>query len=461
MSSTDGILPMYFSALEIANVKCFGSRQVLDLKDATGAISPWTLILGDNGVGKTTLLKSLVWMTPVEEFNEAIKAGAGISGVAHKPAMDDFENAQFEQLNGKHGSLRLKVGASIAIDTSLGQKFAKAHEIFYSVSVTFKEDGDIMGISTEYAGLPQFETLNLFAYSAGRHMGINNFEQASLKSPTANLFSESGDLYDAEQILSNLEFSSLREGGDGKSTRLLAKVKQVLADLLPDIKSTEHIIVNPPINAEGTLNAHLVEIITPYGKVPLTELSLGYKTMMAWILDLALRMLWRNPEMDDPLSQPAVVLVDEIDLHLHPKWQRMIREYLLRHFPNTQFICTAHSPFMAQSSETENICVLRRSGNESKIENEPAIVRGWRIGQIVTSDLFGIDGERSEEVEEMINRRRALLDKEFRTAEEEVELKELDSQLSALPVADRQEDQQLLDQLRKGTEALKREGRLK
>ncbi len=458
----DDILPLYFSTLEIANVKCFGSRQVLDLKDGKGAISPWTLILGDNGVGKTTLLKSLVWMTPVEEQDKGLKESSGISGVALKPAMDDFEkDAQFEQLNGKHGSRRLKIGASFTKHTRLCQKPEMADELSFSVSVTFGEKGELLSISTEYAELARFETLNLFAYSAGRHMGINNFEQANLKSPIANLFSESGDLYDAEQILSNLEYSSLKEGNEGKSTRLLAKVKHVLEDLLPDIQSAEHILINPPINSDGTLNNHLVEVITPYGKVPLSELSLGYKTMLAWILDLALRMLWRNPEMDDPLSQAAVVLVDEIDLHLHPKWQRSIREYLLRHFPNTQFICTAHSPFMAQSSEAENLCVLRRFSNEVKIENEPAVVSGWRIGQFATSELFGIDGERSEEVEELIKSRRALLDKETRTPEEELQLKALDEKLSTLPVADRQEDQQLLDQLRMATEALKREGKLK
>jgi hypothetical protein len=461
MSSTDSNLPMYFSALEIENVKCFGSRQILDLKDSGGAISPWTLILGENGVGKTTILKILIWMTPVEEQEES-KSGISAPMVALKPAMDDLENVQFEQLNGKHGGMSLKVAASIVRGTSLRQKPASADEIAYSVSVPFKEDGDIddLGISTEYFGLPQFETLNLFAYSAGRHVGINNFEQPSLKSPTANLFSDSGDLYDAEQILSNLEFSSLREGGEGKSTRLLAKVKQVLTDLLPDIRSTEDIIINPPFNADGKQNVYPIEVITPYGKVPFKELSLGYQTMMAWIMDLALRMFSQNPEVDDPLSQPAVVLVDEIDLHLHPKWQRDVRENLLKHFPHTQFICTTHSPFMAQSSAGDNLVVLRRAEGEVYIQNDPQVVKEWRIGQFI-SELFDIGSERGPGIEKKVNRRRELLDRKDLAPEEAEELARLDNELADLPVDSDPATEALLAELQRLTENYKGGGEKK
>ena len=65
---------VYFSSLELANVRCFGKRQVLELTDDEGRPAQWTLLLGDNGVGKTTLLQCLAWMRPVPAGTE--KEGA-------------------------------------------------------------------------------------------------------------------------------------------------------------------------------------------------------------------------------------------------------------------------------------------------------------------------------------------------------------------------------------------------
>jgi AAA domain, putative AbiEii toxin, Type IV TA system len=71
--------------------------------------------------------------------------------------------------------------------------------------------------------------------------------------------------------------------------------------------------------------------------------------MMAWVSDIGWRLFARYPDSLNPFHEPAIVLVDEIDLHLHPKWQRQLRERLTLHFPNVQFIATAHSPLMVQA----------------------------------------------------------------------------------------------------------------
>jgi energy-coupling factor transporter ATP-binding protein EcfA2 len=442
---------MYFSTLEVENVKSFGKKQILDLKDGNGKLSPWTLILGDNGVGKTTLLKCLSWMIPVEapplksEGTEEMEKSE--VNVIIKPFMDDLNESNFEQLIRKGDDIKTSIKITLTNDIELKGTPTDANTISLGMSFE-KVGGKLEVITPSLDKLSKFNSPNLFAYSASRHLAFKNIEDSELKDPTSNLFSESGDLYDAEQLLSMLDTASIRQGRKGKATDLLFKVKDILVDLLPDIKSPDNIIINSPINDDGSINRDLVEVRTDDGKVKLFDLSLGYKTMLAWIVDLAVRMLWRFPESIEPLKEPAIVIVDEVDLHLHPIWQRMIRKKLTHHFPATQFICTAHSPFMAQSSEMENLCVINRDGKDVCIENEPFIVQGWRIGQIATSELFGIVSERSEDIDEKVEQRRKLLKKATLTAAEQTKLERLNAEIGSLPVGESIEEDQAVNLLR-------------
>lgn len=86
-------------------------------------------------------------------------------------------------------------------------------------------------------------------------------------------------------------------------------------------------------------------------EVPFDYLSDGYRNMLGMVADIAIRCATLNPTRrgDSVRDTPGVVLVDEIDLHLHPKWQRHIVADLLTAFPNVQFIATTHSPFVIQS----------------------------------------------------------------------------------------------------------------
>ncbi|MEK8015289.1 MAG: AAA family ATPase [Candidatus Parabeggiatoa sp.] len=91
----------------------------------------------------------------------------------------------------------------------------------------------------------------------------------------------------------------------------------------------------------------------------ISELSHGFRTMLALVMDLARRMAQANPHLDKPLNEEAIVLIDEIDLHLHPKWQQTILPDLMRTFPNTQFIVTTHSPQVLTTIHKENIWSLK------------------------------------------------------------------------------------------------------
>ena len=90
------------------------------------------------------------------------------------------------------------------------------------------------------------------------------------------------------------------------------------------------------------------------------QLSGGYRIALALVADLARRMAQGNPHLDDPLESEAVVLIDEVDLHLHPQWQQRILVDLRRTFPNAQFIVSTHSPQVLTTVEPQRIVHLRR-----------------------------------------------------------------------------------------------------
>jgi predicted ATP-binding protein involved in virulence len=96
----------------------------------------------------------------------------------------------------------------------------------------------------------------------------------------------------------------------------------------------------------------------------LKQLSDGELCLIALIADIARRLAIANPKLTNPLEGKAIVLVDEIDLHLHPGWQRKLIDNFQRTFPKTQFIFSTHSPQMIGHVEPKNIWIFKRENNE-------------------------------------------------------------------------------------------------
>ena len=86
-------------------------------------------------------------------------------------------------------------------------------------------------------------------------------------------------------------------------------------------------------------------------RVPFHLLSDGYRNVVGMAADIAYRMATLNPHLLERVigETPGIVMIDEIDLHLHPNWQRQVVDHLLRAFPQVQFVATTHSPFIIQS----------------------------------------------------------------------------------------------------------------
>lgn len=224
----------------------------------------------------------------------------------------------------------------------------------------------------------------------------------------------------------------------------------MLVSLLPDVMNIKDIQVNAPRLVNKRMKESEVLINTKHGKkIPLNDFSLGYKNAVYLSMDLSWRLFNHYSDSKNALKEPAVVLIDEIDLHLHPKWQTEIIESLSYHFPNVQFIVTAHSPLMVQPSTNINFAVLEFKDGSVDIINEPVDIDGWRYDQILTSQFFGLKTARGL-YGNLLDKRSTLIAKKKLTPNDRKELETIDLQLSQFPSGENQkqiEEQKIIDQI--------------
>lgn len=115
------------------------------------------------------------------------------------------------------------------------------------------------------------------------------------------------------------------------------------------------------------------------------QLSDGEKCTLSMVGDLARRLSIANPDSKDPLKGEGVVLIDELDLHLHPGWEVTILQRLIDTFPNCQFIVSTHSPLILSSLKPENIFMLCFDEKTKIIWNHPNAANGLTVNEILTS----------------------------------------------------------------------------
>lgn len=447
----------YFKSLKLENVRSFGSEQFLDLTDENGHLARWTLLLGDNGVGKTTLLQCLGWMRPGYEGSPGSKT-LGIG-----PALPSEENEIVEGLLRVGKKSVFEISAEISqgskLDTIPKESFLTNIKASFNKRLLNEVKPSWLSESAFQKKFGEFKEPFIIAYGANRHMGNQNISSNELKDTIANRLSSSTELYDVEEILIELDYAARTKKRRGKEQNLLDKLKLSLAQILPNGRVVEDIEIVAGQFTEGEFKRSAVKLRTFSGSVPISALSLGYQTMLAWVLDLTWRLSHQYPDSKDPRNEPAIVLIDEIDLHLHPHWQLKVMDTLAELFKSTQFIASAHSPLMVQSKPNANFAVIQQKGTEAVIENEPGTVRGWRVDQILNSDYFSIYSSRDPLTQTLYTHRNSLLKNFNRTKEEETALQKVEEEIIALPTAINPEDIEAMELIRQAAELLKNENK--
>lgn len=417
--------PAYFLSLSLENVRSFGKKQTISFARADGRPAQWTIILGDNGVGKTTVLKSLVAHTPVPDPR--------IEGI--------YGTKYFESWNYKWEPIRDEsLESSIECEIGRGCFIQQADRPNYKwVKVSQR-----IGVEWHY-GLPNKEEVVIqnslksffcLAYGAGRTTGNSTLSEKPETADTcASLFDDRADLLNPEEWFLFADYRMAKDK-DPLTTQNFHLIKAALLKIMEEGEVTDLDVA--PVQSGSGSPRQGVRFKTPYGWVRLRDMSLGYQTLVVWLTDLADKLFVRYPNSQNPLEEPAIVLIDEIDLHLHPSWQRKLLKSLGEIFKNTQFIATAHSPLVVQAAGDvdANVVLLRREGDQTVVVTDVADVRGWRLDQILTSELFGLETARSPATERKLARRAELLTKTKRTAAEKKELAALTQELDAEPAGE-------------------------
>jgi energy-coupling factor transporter ATP-binding protein EcfA2 len=421
-------LTAYILSLTLENVRCFGPKATLDLSDRSGKPARWTIILGVNGTGKTTLLQSLVG------FQLLSNPPPMLSELRSRDPMSDTERSITPSrfalwvLEGSFSFVRGNAGgnASWKAQYAISHELAVTPTMLPTVTTSVSPKGD--EFKQSHCGFSPW----CCAYGAGRRLGSASLITGEVNDPTATLFSDRAELRNAEEWLIQLDYAAKSDKHDKDAQHRLTQAKELLLSIMPEDEITDI-----RFDTTGGPNPKArVEFKTRSGWVPLRQLGYGYQTLITWVADLVSRMAERYPDSKNPLAEPAVVLVDEIDLHLHPKWQRKLMGFLTQRFPNTQFIATAHSPLVVQAAADANLAVLRWEGDHVVIDNEVDNIRNWRIDQILTSDLFGLETARPPQIEAWMMERKALLTKPRMTAADKRRVEELEEKIGPLPVGE-------------------------
>jgi len=128
--------------------------------------------------------------------------------------------------------------------------------------------------------------------------------------------------------------------------------------------------------------------------LPVTALSDGYRSFICWVADLLYQLSTCCPEDLELSEMPGVVMIDEIDLHLHPEWQRTVLAIISRAFPKLQFIMTTHSPIVA-GAHTGRLFLTGKQDGKATIEEGDFSIHGKNADQILLSPYFDLETSRA------------------------------------------------------------------
>ena len=389
---------MYVKSLQFENLKSFRKLR-FDFTRPDGSLPGWNVFVGGNASGKSTILKTiaLVLAGPTAA-RQLISSTAGWITAGEKLGRAKLE------IQWDHGYDRFRPGgAPLVSGFEAGlrwqEKFDEQAVLkeweFRTPAHVFKAPTGALEPNAGawfVCGYGPLRRLTGSSNEATRH-ALAGGKEASL----VTLFYEDAALSESEVWLKELQFKELER--DPRAKALLAQIKAFLNDgLLPHgfelAKITsDHVFVRSGKNLE----------------LPMRDLSDGCRSAYAVILDIIHHMaeayevnelFQQNSGGHWVVAKPGVILIDEVESHLHPAWQRQICEWLKERFPKVQFFVTSHSPLIVQAADPNGIFVLPLPGEKRAARQldagECERIRLGKAEKVLLGEAFGLQSTRSQ-----------------------------------------------------------------
>ena len=171
---------------------------------------------------------------------------------------------------------------------------------------------------------------------------------------------------------------------------------------LPEMIKLLNKTLPPSIKCSGLNNQDDLEFIVSGVKTPFASLSDGFKAFAGWVADFLGRLAEVAPPTQRLIDVAGIALVDEIDLHLHPSWQRTVVPNLASVFPKIQFIFTSHSPIVVGSVTKNHVFLTERAADRtSTVVQLEERIHGQSVDHILLSAYFGLESTRPDDVRDV------------------------------------------------------------
>lgn len=346
---------MYLKKISIKNYKTI---KELDIELKPGV----NLLIGDNGTGKTSVLEGI-----------AVALGGmfvNVAGVSTKNIVKDDVRFIIKALGDSSTSIEYcePVSAGCTLHISDAQEFPW-NRIKEEVSATHtKIDNKDVCVWMKKLTNNSETNLPLISFqSAARAWRVRRGDFGTeLKKKLDDrrcgyigCLDSSMDVKSVQQWCLKQEVMLSNKG----TVREYAMFKNIVASFMKEINELDNI---PAIYYSPQFDELVYK--DDNAEMPISKLSAGYQSLLWMIMDLAYRVCMLNPELENREQIMGIVLIDEIDLHLHPKWQWNVIEALRKTFENVQFIIATHSPIVISASKDANTVLL---DNEQEVNYLP------------------------------------------------------------------------------------------
>jgi len=398
-------------------IKSIGIKNYKVFKDLNLVLNGKSVVIfGENGVGKSTVLSAM---------NYIFRVFLNQMNPAQSKAFERFEDEMITV-----GEKQLAITAEIKLDDYFllqrvykkNERNKRTNELTYpKLNYTlFRERFKALYLSSDDIGMPVFlhygtnrVVLDIPDRIRERHDfdKLTAIERAIDPQTDFRTFFEWYREREAEEVL------RIKDSKDFKYEDLaLACVRRAIESMIGDVKALQ-IKRNP------------TRMVVYKGdkEIRVDMLSDGEKCTLALLGDLARRLILANPGMDNPLEGSGIVLIDEIELHMHPAWQRRILNVLREVFPNIQFVLSTHSPQVLGEADTDfDIISLTLDENGYGVADTSIRRMDGYDSNLILEDYMGASS-RSEKKKQLVHDiNRSIVDHEFEKAEAGLmELKEL------------------------------------